>query len=74
MKPRKHNVLLQVKLPRTDEVTDIIEQSLELISYDNRWGLYQVRVTQNDFTENLEVLKDLIKRASGARDTNSTED
>jgi hypothetical protein len=74
MKPRKHNVLLQVKLPRTDEVTDIIEQSLELISYDNRWGLYQVRVTQNDFTENLEVLKDLVKRASGARDANSIDD
>jgi hypothetical protein len=67
-------VLLQVKLPRTDEVTDIIEQSLELISYDNRWGLYQVRVTQNDFTENLEVLKDLVKRASGARDANSIDD
>mgnify|MGYP000087122311 CR=1 FL=1 len=74
MKPRKHNVLLQVKLPRTDEVTDLIEQSLELISYDNRWGLYQVRVTQNDFKDNLEVMRDLIKRASGARDSSGQED
>lgn len=74
MKPRKQNVLLQVKLPRTEEVTDIIEQSLELISYDNRWGLYQVRVTQNDLAENAEVLRDLIKRASGTRDSAREED
>jgi hypothetical protein len=74
MKPRKHNVLLQVKLPRTDEVTEIIEQSLELISYDNRWGLYQVRVTQNDLDENMDVLRDLITRASGSKDSINSED
>jgi len=74
MKPRKHNVLLQVKLPRTDEVTEIIEQSLELISYDNRWGLYQVRVTQNDLDENMDVLRDLISRASGSKDSINSED
>jgi hypothetical protein len=74
MKPRKHNVLLQVKLPRTDEVTELIEQSLELISYDNRWNLYQVRVTKNDLTESSAALKELISRASGAKDTTQPED
>lgn len=74
MKPRKQNVMLQLKLPRTDEVTDIIEQSLELISYDNRWGLYQVRVTQNDLNDSKEVLRDLIRRAAGVREQNQTED
>ena len=74
MKPRKHNVLLQVKLPRTDELTELIEQSLELISYDNRWGLYQVRVTQNDLKESIEALRELIARASGAKDSTQLED
>lgn len=74
MKPRKHNVLLQVKLPRTDEVTELIEQSLELISYDNRWNLYQVRVTKNDLTESSAALRELISRASGAKDSTQPED
>jgi hypothetical protein len=74
MKPRKHNVLLQVKLPRTDELTELIEQSLEFISYDNRWGLYQVRVTQNDLTESIGALRELIARASGAKDIAQLED
>jgi hypothetical protein len=63
-----------VKVPRTDEVTELIEQSLELISYDNRWNLYQVRVTKNDLTENTAALRELISRASGARDSRQTED
>lgn len=74
MKPRKHNVLLQVKLPRTDELTELIEQSLEFISYDNRWSLYQVRVTQNDLTESGAALRELIARASGVKDSTETED
>ena len=74
MKPRKHNVLLQIKLPRTDEVTELIEQSLELISYDNRWNIYQVRVTQNDLTESNGVLRDLISRASGTKNSSQLED
>jgi hypothetical protein len=69
MKPRKHNVLLQIKLQRTDEVSELIEQSLELISYDNRWGLYQVRVTANDIAENQDLLRDLIGRAAGIKES-----
>lgn len=74
MKPRKHNVLLQVKLPRTDELTQLIEESLEFISYDNRWSLYQVRVTQNDLTESALALRELIARASGVKDSTEIED
>jgi hypothetical protein len=74
MKPRKQNVLLLVKLPRTDEVTELIEQSLELISYDNRWNLYQVRVTQNDLAESNGALRELISRASGTKDSSRLED
>jgi hypothetical protein len=74
MKPRKHNVVLQVKLPRTDELTELIEQSLELISYDNRWSFYQVRVTRNDLTESATVLRELIEQAARARDSIQQED
>jgi hypothetical protein len=74
MKPRKQNLMLQVKLPRTDEVSELIEQSLELISYDNRWGLYQVRVTPNDMSENKDLIRDLIRRASGTKEIANQDD
>jgi hypothetical protein len=74
MKPRKHNLMLQVKLPRTDEVSELIEQSLELISYDNRWGLYQVRVTPNDMSENKDLIRELIRRASGTKEITNLDD
>jgi len=69
MKPRKHNLLLQVKLSRTDEITELIEQSLELISYDAKWRQYQIRVTSNDIAENQDLLCDLIGRAAGIKDS-----
>lgn len=68
MKPRKHNLMLQIKLQRTDEITELIEQSLELISYDTKWSLYQVRVTANDLVENQDLLRDLIGRAAGVKE------
>lgn len=74
MKPRKLNVVLNVKLPRTDELTELIEQSLELISYDNRWSFYQVRVTRNDLAENRNVLRELIESAARARNSIPEED
>lgn len=69
MKPRKHNLMLQIKLQRTDEITELIEQSLELISYDTKWSLYQVRVTANDMVENQDLLRDLIGRAAGVKES-----
>jgi predicted transport protein len=74
MKPRKQNLMLQLKIARSEEVTELIEQSLELISYDNKWGLYQVRVTQNDLKENVDVLTELISKAAGVRGLNALED
>lgn len=65
MVPRKQNLILRLRLPRTEEVTEIIEQSLELTSYDNRWGLYQVRVTDRDLTDSADALRELIRRAAG---------
>lgn len=69
MKPRKHNLMLQIKLQRTDEITELIEQSLELISYDTKWSLYQIRVTANDMVENQDLLRDLIGRAAGVKES-----
>lgn len=69
MKPRKHNLMLQIKLQRTDEVTELIEQSLELISYDTKWSLYQIRVTANDMVDNKGLLRDLIGRAAGIEES-----
>lgn len=72
MKPRKQNLLLQLRIPRSDEVTDLIEQDFELVSYDARWGLYQVRVTDKDILDNHGELTALIRRA--ARISDATDD
>ena len=65
MKPQKQQMVLRVRLPRTDEITELIEQNLELVSYSPNWGLYQVRITQNDLTQSVDVIKELIRRAAG---------
>jgi hypothetical protein len=67
-RPRKQNLLLQIKIPRSDEVTELIEQYLDLVSYDTRWGQYQVRVTAEDLKKHRSVLKELIRRAARVSD------
>lgn len=64
MRPRKQNLLLQIRLPRSEETTEQIESQLELISYNSRWGRYQVRLAERDLVESADVIRDLLRKAA----------
>lgn len=75
LKPQKKAVRVEFKIPRDEELTSRIEENLDFISYDLGWGLYQVRLTDADFNQNREFLKELIGMASKrSKSSNSPED
>jgi hypothetical protein len=62
--PRKKAVLLNVKLEKTDEVDEILENSdLDILSYDKQWKQYRFRLNEKDLANNIEIITDLVKRA-----------
>lgn len=62
--PRKSVVILSIKLDKVDEIDDIIEHSdLDTLSYDKQWRLYRLRLNEKDVLSNMEIIKDLVKRA-----------
>ena len=63
-RPRKQGMLVMFKAPRTDELTQAIEERLDLVSYNTRWSQYQIRFTEKDFKENQELVANLIRIAS----------
>jgi len=66
-RPRREHVIVEFKIPRTDEVTALIEGSgLDSLEYDKRWGRYKMRFTTQDVVSERGVLLDLIRRASGS--------
>jgi hypothetical protein len=68
-RPQKSFVLFEPKLPKTDEVDELLAgAALETLEYNVRWGLYRIRVTDSDLTAHGEVLRELTKRARELRD------
>lgn len=66
-RPRKGNVICELRIPRSDDTTVLIDDSgLDTLPYSTRWGRYRVRVSPNDLAEQRSVLKELIRRANGA--------
>lgn len=68
-RPQKSFVLFEPKLPKTDEVDELLAgAALETLEYNVRWGLYRIRVTDSDLAAHGEVLRELTKRAKELRD------
>jgi hypothetical protein len=64
--PRKSSVLLHLKLEKSEEIDAIIEGSdLDALAYDKQWNQYRIRIKDSDLS-NLEILRDLAKRAKNA--------
>jgi hypothetical protein len=62
-RPRKSVILLEVRLPKSEELqTQITEQGLDLLGYD-RWGRYRIRLTPTDVDKHKDILLSLMKRA-----------
>jgi hypothetical protein len=68
MKPRRSGMVIQFKIQRTDELTKAIEEKLEFQSYDVQFGLYNVSLSEQDFTKNKEFIATLFRKAAKLSD------
>jgi predicted transport protein len=67
-RPNKSQLNFELKLPRSDELDNTIEEAgLETLEYNKRWGLYRLRLTTEEIRTKAEVLKNLIKAAYDRR-------
>jgi hypothetical protein len=65
--PRKEFVIASFRIPRSDEVTALIDEAgLDALPYSNRAGRYRIRLTPSDVTKHRGVVLELIKRANGS--------
>jgi hypothetical protein len=63
-RPKKNQINLEVKIPETDETDAKIDAAgIETLEYNNRWGLYRLRLTKDDIKKNSETLRELIHAA-----------
>lgn len=64
-RPRREHAIVQFRIPRSDEVSALInDSSADDLAYDKRWGYYRLRMTTKDIDVHRELLLDLIRRAS----------
>ena len=62
-RPRKNVILLEIRLPKSEEQQkQITEQGLDLLGYD-RWGKYRIRLTAGDVDKHKDYLSSLMKQA-----------
>lgn len=65
-RPRKDNLSAAFRIPRSDDLTALIEDSgLDSSPYNKRSGRYRIRLTPNDLVQHREILRDLVQRACG---------
>ncbi len=61
---RKSLIILELKLPKTDEIDAKIQQAgLETLEYDARFGMYRLSLHKEDITKKRELLKELMQAA-----------
>lgn len=61
--PRKKNVLLEVRLPRTDETDLKIENTgIEMLGY-SKWGAYRFNIDKEAFEKHRDLLRELFGQA-----------
>jgi len=62
--PRKKVVILHIKLEKTEDVDEIVNNSdIDTLSYDKQWKQYRLRLNEKDLENNIEILTDLVRRA-----------
>ncbi len=63
-RPRRGHVLLEAKIPRSDELTLRLEDAgLVLLTYQTRWGYYRIQIAQEDLEARTGILSDIAKLA-----------
>ena len=67
-KPQKNALRLEIRLPKTEENDEIVEESqLDFLDYDKRWGNYKIKISENDISANRDHLSKLLKKAYDLR-------
>lgn len=62
--PKKLNVILCVKLNKEKEMDDfLVASDFDLLSYDNQWNLYRLRITDDDIKLRSEKIKTIVEKA-----------
>ena len=73
-KPRKKAMLVEFKMPFSQELQDRIEDSLDFVSYNSRWGAWIVRFTEKDLITHKSFVEELValarKGKNGSNDGN----
>lgn len=60
-RPRRQHVILELKIPRSDELTERLEnEGIELLT-KSRSSPYRIRISQSDAEDRADVLRELIK-------------
>ena len=63
-KPKKNYMRLELRLPKSDEVDQIIETNdLDEMGYDNRWGNYRIRLNKGEIVKKEEIIRTLLEKA-----------
>lgn len=58
--PNKKAVIFNIRLDKSDEYDEKFENSdLDMLSYDKQWRVYRIRLKENDFINNLDLLKEM---------------
>lgn len=66
-RPKKNYMRLELRIPKTDEIDDIIEKNgIEEMDYDAKWGRYRIRLNKGDVKKNIEWLKTLLVKAESS--------
>ena len=67
-RPRQSSLNLEVSLPQTKEIEDLIEGAgLDTLTYSRRYGKHQIRLMPGDVKKHAELLEGLIGRAYEGR-------
>jgi predicted transport protein len=67
-RPRKNNLILEVKLPQSEEVdAKLTEAGLDPSEYNSRWKHYPIHLDKGDIDKHADLLKLLMRRAYDTR-------
>lgn len=67
-KPQKSAMQLRIRLPRTDDLDQAIEETgLNMLEYDKRWSQYRFKLQDGDISKHSEKLKELLQQAHDRR-------
>ena len=55
---------MSLRIEQAEDIQKLIETTdLDVLSYDRQWKLYRFRLKKEDLEKNIEVIKQLMKKA-----------